>query len=67
MAMNVRPPRTVLWKFDSTESKENFPNILAIVGISKAPHRIRVADTGFERGGKSLSFWDSVLGGVSNL
>lgn len=61
MAMNVKPPRIVLWKFDFTESKKNLPKIFAIVGIRRAPQRTRVADTGLERGGRSFSLGDSVV------
>lgn len=54
--MNASPPSTVLWKFDLIESKKNFPNMFATVGISSAPHSTLVAETGFESGGNSLSF-----------
>lgn len=54
MAMKVSPPSIVLWKFDLTESKKNLPKMLAIVGISSAPHRTLVAEKGSLSGGRSL-------------
>lgn len=53
--MNVNPPSIVLWKFDFTESKKHFPNIVAIVGIKSAPQSTLVADTGLFKGGMSSS------------
>lgn len=67
--MNVNPPKIVLWKFDLTESKKNFPKMLDIVGIKRAPHNTLVADTGFDKGGRSLELGlvDSVLVVASDL
>lgn len=67
MATKVRPPNMVLWKLDFTESKKNLPKKLAMVGISRAPHRTRVADTGFDKGGNSFSFEGSAFATASTL
>lgn len=64
--MNVSPPSIVLWKFDFMESKNNFPNIFAIVGINKAPQRTLVAEMGSDKGGILLSVL-VVFGFTSNL
>lgn len=58
--MNAKPPKTVLWKFDLTESKSNFPKNVEMVGIKRAPQRTRVAETGLVTGGRSFSTVDSV-------
>lgn len=68
--MNVKPPKIVLWKFDFTESNKNFPKIVDIVGIKRAPHNTLVAETGLDNGGRSFTLFEFVLWvllGTSNL
>lgn len=65
--MNVSPPRTVLWKFDLTESKNTLPTMFAIVGNRSAPHNTLVAETGSVNGGNSFSADDGNPGFTSIL
>jgi hypothetical protein len=44
----------VLWRLEGTESKNNLPHKVATVGNRSALHKIRVAETGSDSGGKSI-------------
>lgn len=51
--INLQLTKRVLWKLELMLSKNILPQILAMVGSKRAPHKIRVADTGSLIGGTS--------------
>lgn len=46
----VEPTRMVLWRLELTLLNMSFPTMVAMVGKTRAPHRILVADTWSARG-----------------
>jgi hypothetical protein len=51
----------VLWRLEGTESNNNLPHKVAIVGNKSELHKIWVAETGSVRGGKSTAVLCSSL------